>query len=93
LRQMKSRDFRARVRLQLVKRYTFDVELLAIASLLKLRIREMPVNIELKGGFRFRDILRMFVDLMGIFYRLRLIRWYQQNLDSQEPEYKPIIRI
>lgn len=81
------------VRLQLVKRYTFDVELLAIASLLKLRIRELPVNIELKGGFRFRDILRMFVDLMGIFYRLRLIRWYQQNLDSQEPEYKPIIKI
>jgi len=81
------------VKLQLVKRYTFDVELLAIASLLKLRIREMPVNIRLRGRFRIRDILRMFLDLMGIVYRLRLIRWYQQNLDSQEPEYKPIIKI
>lgn len=81
------------VRLQLVKKYAFDVELLAVASLLKLRIREMPVKIMLGSGFSFKEIMRMLVDLMGIVYRLRLIRWYQQNLKIQEPKYRPIIRI
>ncbi|MBS7622811.1 glycosyltransferase [Candidatus Bathyarchaeota archaeon] len=80
-------------RLQLVKKYAFDVELLAVASLLKLRIREMPVKILLRSGFRRREIMRMLVDLMGIVYRLRVIRWYQQNLKIQEPKYRPIIRL
>jgi len=74
-----------------VKRYAFDVELLTVAELLKLRVAELPVRITLNSSFRRQDILRMFVDLMGIVYRLRVIRWYQRNLLA-EREYKPIIR-
>jgi len=30
--------------------------------------------------FSLRDVWRMFVDLLGIAYRLRVIRWYQRAL-------------
>jgi glycosyltransferase involved in cell wall biosynthesis len=63
-----------------VKRYAFDVELLALANLYGLKVVEMPVNIKMTSLFSFRDVLRMFVDLLGIAYRLRVIRWYQRSL-------------
>lgn len=65
-----------------VKRYAFDVELLAIARLLKMRIVELPITIELGSLFSVRQVARMFVDLLGITYRLRVIRWYQKNLHN-----------
>jgi len=60
-----------------VKRYAFDVELLAVASLHGLKIVELPVNIKMRGLFNLMDVWRMFVDLLGITYRLRVRRWYQ----------------
>lgn len=63
-----------------VKRYAFDVELLALANLYGLRVVEMPVSIRMKGLFSLRDVGRMFVDLLGIAYRLRVTRWYQRSL-------------
>jgi len=63
-----------------VKRYAFDVELLAVANLLGLKVMEMPVNVRMRGLFRFRDVWWMFVDLLGIAYRLRILRWYQRDL-------------
>jgi len=59
-----------------VKRYAFDVELLAVANLYGLKAVEMPVNIRMRGLFRLIDVWRMFVDLLGITYRLRVLRWY-----------------
>ena len=63
-----------------VKRYAFDVELLVLASLYGLKIREMPVNIRLGSAFNPIDVWRMFLDLLGITYRLRVLRWYQRGL-------------
>jgi dolichol-phosphate mannosyltransferase len=63
----------------LVKRYAFDVEMLAIASKLNLKIKESPIEITLDCSFKFREILNMFVDVLGISYRLRIIRFYQQS--------------
>lgn len=63
-----------------VKRYAFDVELLTVANLLGLSVAEMPVTVRMKGLFRFRDVWWMFVDLLGITYRLRVLRWYQRAL-------------
>jgi glycosyltransferase involved in cell wall biosynthesis len=63
-----------------VKRYAFDVELLAVASLLKMRIVELPIKIQLGSLFSARQVVRMLVDLLGITYRLRVIHWYQKNL-------------
>jgi len=74
-----------------VKRYAFDVELLAVARLLKLRVVELPVKIRLGSLFSARQVIRMLVDVLGITYRLRVIRWYQKNLHNRQPKYKPII--
>jgi glycosyltransferase involved in cell wall biosynthesis len=61
-----------------VKRYAFDVELLAIANLYGLKIVEMPVKLKIDSPFKPKDAWRMFVDLLGIAYRLRVIQWYQR---------------
>jgi hypothetical protein len=73
-----------------VKHYAFDVELLAVAKLLKLRIVEVPVRIRLGSLFSARQVVRMLVDLLGITYRLRVIRWYQKNLYNARATYRPI---
>ncbi len=79
------------VRLQLVKRYAFDVELLAVASTMGMRIEEMPVDIVQNSSFDLRSVLNMLVDLLGIAYRLRVKKWYQNNVDEAEPSYKSVI--
>jgi glycosyltransferase involved in cell wall biosynthesis len=63
-----------------VKRYAFDVELLALAHLYKLKIVELPVNLKLSSSFKPKDAWRMFVDLLGIAYRLRIKQWYQRQI-------------
>ena len=66
-----------------VKRYAFDVELLAVANLFGLKVVEMPVNINLDAKFKPQEMWRMFVDLLGIAYRLRIIRWYQHSIPKK----------
>jgi dolichol-phosphate mannosyltransferase len=63
-----------------VKRYAFDVELLAVAHLYGLKVVEMPVKIKLDAAFKPLEMWRMFIDLLGIAYRLRIIHWYQRPL-------------
>ena len=75
-----------------VKRYAFDVEILAVASLLKMKVVELPVRVEMKARFRAKSVLRMLVDLLGIAYRLRIRRWYQRNLKNGSAKYSPVIR-
>lgn len=67
-----------------VKRYAFDVELLALANLLSLKIVELPINIRIRKLFNVRESLRMLLDLLGITYRLRVLRWY--------PQYARVVR-
>ena len=74
-----------------VKRYAFDAELLAVASLFDFRISELPVDIDLKATFSVRQVFRMFIDLLGIAYRLRIKHWYQRNKESMTDTYDPII--
>ena len=53
-----------------VRKYSFDVEMLRVAQLLKLRVIELPVSIEMKAEFNLRDIIRILIDLLGIaFFR------------------------
>jgi glycosyltransferase involved in cell wall biosynthesis len=75
-----------------VKKYAFDAELLSVASLLDLRIEELPVFIELRASFSPRKVFRMFIDLLGIAYRLRITRWYQRNMVTMSTTYRPIIQ-
>ena len=75
----------------MVKRFALDVELLCVASILKLKIKEMPVTLNLDSKISLKDISRLFIDILGIAYRLRIIHWYQKNLDNSTPKYNPII--
>ena len=61
-----------------VKRYAFDVELLAVANLYGLKIVEMPVSIKLDAKFKPKEMWSMFLDLLGIAYRLRVVHWYER---------------
>lgn len=63
-----------------VKRYAFDVEMLVLAKLLGLKVMELPINVRLRSLFSFGKVWRMFLDLLGITYRLRVLRWYQRSL-------------
>ncbi|OLD78860.1 hypothetical protein AUF62_01515 [archaeon 13_1_20CM_52_20] len=74
-----------------VKRYAFDAELLAVASLVGLRIKELPVDIDLKASFRPTQVMRMLIDLLGIAYRLRIKRWYQRNYILTKQTYSPLL--
>jgi len=66
-----------------VRRFAFDVELLTIANLYGLKIIELPVKIRLTNLlFSPFQVWKMFVDLLGISYRLRVRKWYQSNLDD-----------
>jgi glycosyltransferase involved in cell wall biosynthesis len=63
-----------------VERYAFDVELLIVAKLYGLKVVEMPVNLQMQALFSLREMCRMFIDLLGIAYRLRVTHWYQKPL-------------
>ncbi|MCL2358313.1 MAG: glycosyltransferase [Nitrososphaerota archaeon] len=66
-----------------VKRYAFDVELLAVANLYGLKVVEMPVDIKLEAKFKPTEMWHMFMDLLGIAYRLRIIHWYQRPVQTK----------
>jgi glycosyltransferase involved in cell wall biosynthesis len=72
-----------------VKRYAFDVELLAVASLYRLRIVQMPTQLRIRGAFRLKEIFKMFQDLLGIAYRLRVLHWYQRRIRAYECQFTP----
>lgn len=68
--------------LVLVKKFAFDVELLCVASILHLRIKEMPVSIALDNRFSLKEISRLVLDVLAVAYRYRLRRWYHKKLSD-----------
>jgi glycosyltransferase involved in cell wall biosynthesis len=66
--------------IMLVKRYAFDVELITIATMLNLKIKEMPIEINLDHGFKLKDIVKMVLDVTNITYRYRINRWYHKQI-------------
>jgi glycosyltransferase involved in cell wall biosynthesis len=69
--------------LLLVKRYAFDLELLAVANAAGFdRIEEMPVTLDYRftgSGVRSRAVIRALVDTIAIFYRLRILHYYDRR--------------
>ncbi len=63
-----------------VKRYAFDVEMLVLTNLLGLKVVELPINIRIRNLLCLQEVWRMFLDLLGITYRLRVVRWYQRAM-------------
>ena len=71
------------VPLLIVKRFAFDLELLAVAAALGYtRIRELPVRLEYRftgSGVRSLAVLGALWDTAAIFYRLRILRTYERR--------------
>jgi hypothetical protein len=74
-----------------VRRYAFDAEMLAVADILRLRIAELPVKIDLDKSFKKKEIIKMGLDVLGVAFRLRVIRWYQKNMEKQRPHYRSLL--
>ncbi|HUT63062.1 MAG TPA: hypothetical protein VMZ04_03800 [Anaerolineae bacterium] len=70
----------------LVKKYAYDVELLATAVRLGYKVYEIPVVLDFKrdlvwGRIRMEDIMSILIDTLAIFYRLKLMKYY----DAKRP--------
>lgn len=69
--------------LLLVKRYAFDIELLGVARAFGFRrVRELPIVLDYQfvgSGVRSAAVFYALVDVLAIFYRLRIIRYYQRR--------------
>lgn len=62
-----------------VKRYAYDLELMAACNHCGFRITSLPVNIHVEGIIGLKEILRMAFDLFRVSYRLRILRYYQRD--------------
>jgi dolichol-phosphate mannosyltransferase len=63
-----------------VNRYAFDVELLTIASILHLKVQEMPVVMKIERRFNTKEIVNMFGDVIRIYYRHKILHEYSKEL-------------
>ncbi len=89
--------------LLLVKRFAFDLELLAVAAALgHRRVRELPVKLQYRftgSQLRSRAVVRALLDTAAIFYRLRILRTYQRKRHllrgavALPPESQPIVSL
>jgi glycosyltransferase involved in cell wall biosynthesis len=63
----------------LAKRFAFDIELLSIAHHLGYRIVDAPVVLGFNrkyGRINYKEVWRIFLDTLAIFYRLRVLHYY-----------------
>ena len=69
----------------LVKRFAFDLELLAIIHEKGFSVSESPITLEFKGKLgcvRPITVKQVMQDTLAIFYRLRLLHYYQKLPDA-----------
>jgi dolichol-phosphate mannosyltransferase len=82
--------------LLLIKRYAFDLELLAVGNAFGFdRIEEMPIRLH----YRFtgtnvdrQAVERMFIDTLAIAYRIHLRHWYVRQYSARERERADVQR-
>jgi glycosyltransferase involved in cell wall biosynthesis len=73
-----------------VKRYAFDVELFTIASVLHLKVQEMPVIMKIDRKFRIQEIIKMFVDVIRISYKYRIARHFKHEYLKRNNNLKKV---
>jgi len=66
-----------------MKRFAFDVEFLTVANLKRFRIVEYPIEIKMTGPAKLGPLVKtvwsMFWEILGITYRLRVLKWYHKK--------------
>ncbi len=75
----------------LVKRWAYDLELLVIAHRLGYKIVDAPVKIDFKrrfGRMKIEDLYYTGIDTLGVFYRLHLLRFYDQDFERTKARPK-----
>ena len=65
----------------LVKKYAFDLEILANAHRLGYKIVEAPIELDFKNSSSINTyaIWKMFLDTLAVFYRMRILRYYDKK--------------
>ena len=69
----------------LVKRYAFDIEMLAVAYNFGFKkIYEAPIKLDfqfdsLTSAASFKTIFKMLIDTLAVFYRLHILHYYQNQ--------------
>jgi len=69
----------------MVKKYAFDIEMLAVAHRLGFKkIHDGPVeidgsNLSKHSSIKFTTIWSMFLDTLAVFYRLKILRYYDKK--------------
>lgn len=69
----------------LAKRFAFDVEVLLTSHHFGYKVCEAPVTLRFTRAFgrvNLTDVWRVFVDTLAIFYRMRVLRYYDRQLDD-----------
>jgi dolichol-phosphate mannosyltransferase len=78
------------VPLLLIKRYAFDLELLAVGGQFGFdRIEEMPVQLDYRftgTSINRQAVQRMFIDTLAIAYRIHLRHWYVRQFSALQRE-------
>ncbi|MBA7482105.1 Undecaprenyl-phosphate 4-deoxy-4-formamido-L-arabinose transferase [subsurface metagenome] len=82
----------------LVKKFAYDVELLATAVRFGYKVHEVPAVLDFKrdlkwGRIRFEDVLSLFIDTLAVFYRLRIMRYYDGDRPRPGHVEKPVLII
>ncbi len=80
----------------LVKAFAFDIELLAVLHARGYSIADAPVVIEFRGQlgmFRPRAVWDIFTSTLSVFYRMRLLRYYDAYQPKTAPEPPPRVSI
>jgi len=75
----------------LVKKFAFDIELLANIHHKGFKIVEAPIQLDytrpnLWGRIKIKDVINIFVDTLAIFYRLYILRYYDKEINSSIKE-------
>lgn len=77
----------------LVKRFAFDVEILALARHLGYAMAEAPVTVTFSRSFsrvNLGDVYAVLVDTFAIFYRLHILRYYDR-VGEEWPAREPSV--
>ena len=76
----------------LAKRFAFDLEVLSIAKEHGFKTAEAPVELDFGnkcGSLTYENIRQVMTDTLAIFYRLRILRYYETLEPHPLPEIRP----
>ena len=84
----------------LVKKFAFDIELLAVSHYKGFSIGDVPVKLDFQRGRHWGrigllDVLQIMLDTLAIFYRMNILGYYDREIDefSEYPMVSIVIAV